>query len=260
MKKSHYVFSAALASVALGNITGVFTHESKAEGAIIAGFTFEGASDQAVYSSYTSIFTARILSNTSMIITNTVTATASYTGMSSPTVLADSGAGSAYGVHASASAVFSEPAGNGSPRSFNSTVWTTGDYYEFNIATVGFTNLLLSFDTYSTSAGPQAMSLLYSTDGTNFSSVGTYAPSLATFSSSTSATNLSVSFDLSSITGLNNAPVADFRLEEIDSATATYGLNRVDNFIVSGTAVPEPASLSLLTAAGGLMLSRRRRQ
>src|ERR1700722_20106579 len=42
-------------------------------------------------------------------------------------VIAETGSGTASGVHASAAAVYSTPAGNGSSKSFNANTWTVGD-------------------------------------------------------------------------------------------------------------------------------------
>ena len=46
------------------------------------------------------------------------------------------GNGSALGVHAGAT-VYSSPAGNSSARSFSSTLWAVGDYYQFQVNTTG---------------------------------------------------------------------------------------------------------------------------
>src|SRR5262249_6268835 len=49
---------------------------------------------------------------------------------------AEIGSGQATGHHAGA-AVYSTPVGNGSAHSFSSTVWAVGDYYQFEVSTLG---------------------------------------------------------------------------------------------------------------------------
>jgi hypothetical protein len=73
-------------------------------------------------------------------------------------------------------------------------------------------------------------------------------------------TGFTFSYDLSSITALDDDSSVVFRIVD-DSTTsinggtvATSGTDRIDNFVVSGTAdaVPEPSSMAL-TAVGGLL-------
>src|SRR5271165_4431061 len=64
------------------------------------------------------------------------------------------GAGSATGSHAGA-AVYSTPAGNGSSHSFSANTWAVGDYYQYQVSTVGDSGTIyLSFDQTSSSTGP----------------------------------------------------------------------------------------------------------
>ena len=56
---------------------------------------------------------------------------------------AEIGAGSALGFHAGTT-VYSTPAGNGSAHSFSSTAWSVGDYYQFQVSTVGNPNVALN--------------------------------------------------------------------------------------------------------------------
>ena len=183
------------------------------------------------------------------------------------------GSGSALGSHAGA-AVYSSPAGNGSAHSFSANVWAVGDYWQFQSSTIGFSGIKLSWDQTSSSTGPGRFDLQYSTDGTTFTP---YAPATSliinsnaapnpTWNSTTSSALYSYSFDLSSITALNNASAVYFRL--IDSSTvtagggaaATGGTDRVDNFTIA--VVPEPTTgLFLLGGLGilGLCFKNRRK-
>jgi hypothetical protein len=245
-ERSRYVFGAALASAALGGLPGLMERASAAT-VTQAAFTFE-------------------VSGIPLNATN----------VTSPAIgplVAESGIGSAFGSHVSTSTVWSSPAGNGSQRSFSSNNWAQGDFYSFSVPTTGVQDIMVSFDQQASSTGPHVFSLLYSTNGTSFSTFTNYTVPVVTVTStgtagsttvgfSTGASNAAFAqvFDLSGITGLNNNVNAIFRLVDADTtATATAGTNRVDNFVVSGNAVPEPAAVSLVTIATATGLLRRRR-
>ena len=128
----------------------------------------------------------------------------------------------------------------------------------FNVSTVGFNNIIVSFATQGTSTGFNSNQFQYSLDGSTFVNFGaTYAPPVSF---------ALLSFDLSNITGLNNNALASFRIV-FNGATGSAGNNRIDNLVVEGTpsapvaAVPEPASLLLLGIglSGALAAVRRRR-
>jgi hypothetical protein len=172
------------------------------------------------------------------------------------------GSGTALGFHAGAS-TYSSPAGNGSPHSFSSNTWAIGDYYQFQVSTVGFSGIDVSWDQTSSNTGPKDFILKYSTDGMNYTSYGTYAvlanasPNPA-WNASTSSTLYSYSLDLSSITSLNNASSDYFRLVDASTVSANggtvaaAGTDRVDNFAV--TAIPEPSTYALLAGVAGLAM------
>jgi hypothetical protein len=178
---------------------------------------------------------------------------------------ADAGSGAAMGFHSGAS-TYSSPAGNGSSHSFSSTNWLAGDYYQFTVSTLGFSNLSLSWDQTSSNTGPKDFELEYSTNGgASFSGVESYAvlpngTGNPAWNQNTSSAAYSFSQDLSSLAALNNQASILFRVIDIgtDAANggtvASGGTDRVDNFMVSGTAaapVPLPAALWLL--CGGLL-------
>jgi hypothetical protein len=180
------------------------------------------------------------------------------------------GSGSALGFHAGAS-VYTSPAGNGSPHAFSSTNWAIGDYYQFQSSTIGFSGIKISWDQTSSNTGPGRETLQYSTDGTTFTQFGSELTILAnaspnpTWNSSTASPIYTFSFDLSSLSALNNASAVYFRL--VDSSTisanggtvAPTGTDRVDNFTIA--LVPEPTAISLLGGLGllGLCLKNRRK-
>jgi hypothetical protein len=160
------------------------------------------------------------------------------------------GSGSATGSHAGA-ATYSSPAGNGSSHSYSANTWAVGDYWQFSASTIGFQNIAVSFDQISSGTGPGVFAFQYSTDGTTFTQFGsTYIVSNAPpWSSLTTQPQYVHSYDLSSITALNNATTVYFRIVcavNISSAAATNtpqgsttissgGTDRIDNFIISAS-------------------------
>ena len=204
----------------------------------------------------------------------TPSATPTATG---PTLLAEAGLGAgvavATGVHASSSAVWSAPAGNGSAKSLSVNNWTVGDYFQFRTSSSGYAGITLGWDQTGSSTGPTNFSLLYSTDsGVNFTQFATYAvvKSLnfsdgttgTIWTSTKTATNTSFSYDFSSITGLDNNSNIVFRLAQLNNITtgsttvAASGTGRIDNVIITAS-VPEPSSGALLVLGGAALVAVR---
>ena len=175
--------------------------------------------------------------------------------VSTGSLTADLGSGQASAVHAASNSLWFTPWGNGSNKAFGGTTWVSGDYFKFSTSTVGFSNISVAWDQYSTPDGPRDFRLSYSVDGTNFVNLRTLSISdTPTWSNSTpqtgGATNFSV--DLSGVSALANQGTVYFVLT-VNSGTAvnggaigTYGYSVLDNFGVSGTAIPEPAPIALL--------------
>ncbi len=174
-------------------------------------------------------------------------------------VPADVGSGTASSTHATSS-VFSTPSGNGSAESVSATRWTVGDYWQFQTSTLGDSGIQVSWDQTGSSSGPGRGLLLYSTDGSTFTPVGSDYTILengtphTTWGGVTRSAFYTFTYDLSAITVLNNAPTVYFRLADDSTISTgggtagTAGTDRVDNFRVA--VVPEPASAVL----GGLGL------
>ena len=129
----------------------------------------------------------------------------------------------------------------------------------FNVSTIGFSNIVVSFATQGTSTGFNSNQFQYSLDGISFINFGSpYIPATA-FGA------VPIVFSLAAIAGLNDNPNAAFRIV-FNGASSATGTNRLDNFVVEGTSidtaeVPEPMSVLLLASGlGGLYKIRRRKR
>lgn len=199
------------------------------------------------------------------------------TGLTAATIsniAAEIGTGTASGVHASASTVWSNPTGNASIESLSSNFWATGDYLQFSASASSFTGITVSWDQTKSSTGPASFKIAYSTNGTTFTDHASYtvvggAAGSVTYSDLTTgtgwsttktATNTSFIYSFPDAHVLSGATSVYFRLiSEVTPATA--GTSRVDNFEISGTAIPEASSFATLVGLGalGFCASRRRR-
>ena len=191
------------------------------------------------------------------------------------------GAGTATAHHAGA-ATYSEPAGdvdntiaasdagaihagdNPSVRSWSANVWAVGDYWQFQVSTLGLTGVKVEWDQTGSNTGPRDFQLQYSVDGgTTFTPGGSYALAFASWNTSSALANSEIQTFAGAV---DNQASVIFRLVDnsttaINSANAvaSAGTDRVDNFTV--IAVPEPSTI-LMVGAGlsmGLMVMRRRR-
>ena len=132
-----------------------------------------------------------------------------------------------------------------------------GRHLTFNVSTLGFSNIVVSFATQGTGTGFNSNQFQYSLDGINFVDFGLpYTPASA-FGA------VPLVFSLVSIAALNNNPNAAFRIVFNGGSSAT-GTNRIDNFVVDGTKVtnvPEPMSaILLLSGLSGLYGLKKRRR
>ncbi len=171
---------------------------------------------------------------------------------------AEVGIGTATGFHASSSTVYSNPAGNGSTESFSSNNWSVGDYYQFQVSTLGFQDIMVSFDHTSSNTGPRDFSVQASTDGSTFGNLGNYAV-LANASPNPVWSSSMPRSDIYSFTFSGNTQIANqanvlFRLVAASTVSANGGIvasagtSRVDNFAVMATPVPEPETYAMILA------------
>jgi hypothetical protein len=167
------------------------------------------------------------------------------------------GSGSASGSHAAA-ATFSTPAGNGSTHSFSANTWAVGDSWQFQVNTLGFNNVGLSWDQTSSGTGPRDFNLDYSINGgsswttvTAYNVLANAAPN-PTWNATTSSSLYTFIPDLTGVA--DNEASVWFRLIDVDTTSAnggtvaSGGTDRIDNVTVA--VVPEPTSLSLMGGFG----------
>jgi hypothetical protein len=177
----------------------------------------------------------------------------------------NAGTSTASGFHVSPSTAWSSPAGNcGTAHSFSADRWGVGDYFQFKTTTLGYNNIMVAFEQTSSSTGPSAFKLAYSTDGATYCDIAgdSYIVGMTTWSTTSGTLKGTVlNFDLSSITAVNNDSVVYFRLIDNNNTAAnggvvgTIGSSRIDDFTISGVeTVPEPAAWGAISGAGLLAL------
>ena len=150
-----------------------------------------------------------------------------------------------------------DPAGQSLSLQGGTSNANNGRNVTFNVSTLGFSNIVVSFATQGTSTGFNSNQFQYSLDGTTFVNFGSLYTPASAFGS------VPLVFSLATIAGLNNNPNAAFRII-FGGATSSTGTNRLDNFVVEGTApasVPEPLSVVLLLSGlTGMYGVRKRRR
>ena len=148
------------------------------------------------------------------------------------------------------------PAGQALSLQGGTSTANNGRHITFNVSTVGFANIVVSFATQGTSTGFNSNQFQYSLDGITFVNFG------PPFVPPTAFGSVPLVFTLSSIVGLNDNPNAAFRII-FNGASSATGTNRIDNFVVEGTPseVPEPTTaITLLTGLSALYRWRRKRR
>lgn len=182
-------------------------------------------------------------------------------------VASEIGSGSALGSHIGA-AVYSSPAGNGSLHSFSANTWAVGDTWQFQVNTLGFHNVGLSWDQTSSNTGPRNYNLDFSLDsGSTWTTVTSYSvlANAAPNAWNTTINNPAATFSPALAGVADNQASVWFRLIDVGTTSANGGTvaaggtDRVDNFTLA--VVPEPTSLSLMGGFGLLAwtLIRRRK-
>jgi len=166
---------------------------------------------------------------------------------------ADFGTGTASGVHAAANTVWAPLGGNGSSYALNVGSWSLGDYFQFQINSLGVAPLDIQWSQTRSTTGPSLFHLSYSTDGLNFTSISSYLVLSNSTSANNSGTGLVTSpwsnlnfqpayrytNNLSSLIALQNQPTLYFRLV-CDAAGSGGGNARLDDVIIDLAQIPEP--------------------
>jgi len=200
-------------------------------------------------------------------------------GNPSGNVLPEVGSGKAFGQHVGAS-TYSAPGGdldptiaasdagataaNSSPslHGFSSTAWAVGDYYQFQVSTLGLSGIQVEWDQAGSNTGPGQFVLQYSLDGSSFTTIG--GTRTVPLSAWNTTTVQPASFSESGFAGaVDNQTTVYFRLTDLSTVSvnggtvASGGTDRIDNFTV--ISVPEPSSVALVGAGLlGLLALRRR--
>ena len=181
---------------------------------------------------------------------------------------ADIGWGTASALHSQATG-YVVNSGNGSTHSMGVTnSWEVGDFFQFAVSTAEYQNITISYDQAGSLTGPRMFFFEYSIDGSTFAKFGSdYRVNVGQWTYSSTSTTNSFSFDLSSVTSINDQTTVYFRI--VDDSTIAIGGgtvrgymdDRIDNFLVSAQPVPEPSTMALTVIGGafGALISQRKR-
>ncbi len=160
---------------------------------------------------------------------------------------------------------FSNPAGFGSQESWSSNGWNALEFFQFQVSTTGLSGISVNWAQTSSNTGPSSFSLSYGTNGTTFTSFGTYSVTNDGWDTTVTPTESLKGFDLSAVTSINNQATVFFRLINLNdtavngSPISGSGSGRVDNFTVS--AIPEPGTIALVgLGLVGILYGARRRK
>ena len=177
------------------------------------------------------------------------------------------------GFHATTTAAYSTPSGNGSTKSLSANNWSTGDYYQFTLSnTTGLTVTSVNFAAYSSSTGPANFNFQYSINGAAYVTVSAYTVGATGFLPTATTTNDTVGFNFNANTSAmlsNSANSISFRLTDASTTSvgggtvATTGTSRFDDFIVSSSAytpAPEPGAWAAVVLGGATLLAVQRRR
>jgi hypothetical protein len=184
-------------------------------------------------------------------------------------------------------------AGTGKADGWNNSAPNYTQGAEFAESTLGYTLSTLSFDWYCTTQGVANLEVLYTTNGTTFTPIGSdYIATANDYygATSTSVPQPNITVNLLGLPGADNNPLFAVEMVSVkpivgdsdysatgpgadgnyaaasgdtSSATATdYNNNSgnwsFDNIQITGTAVPEPTSALVLGVAAVALLGRRR--
>lgn len=151
--------------------------------------------------------------------------------------------------HNGLNALNSDPDGNDLAIQNGTSGVNNGKSMTFEMSTLGVQDIVLTMAARRTTSGFSSIDFSTSTDGTNFTFVGTLT------GLNSSAYSLAT-FDLSAANSIENVALAYVRVTFQGTGTSAAGNVRIDNVQFNGT--PAPGALGLL-GIGGLVAARRRR-
>jgi hypothetical protein len=108
---------------------------------------------------------------------------------------------------------------------------TKGELFIIKAPTTGYKKITIAYAVDRTSSGAQNSDVSYSIDGVNFTNTGIVAPS---YSPTIDPTYSLMTYNLSSIAGVNNNPNFQFKITFSNGNLGTSGNNRFDNITVDG--------------------------
>lgn len=142
---------------------------------------------------------------------------------------------------------------------------------QFAVSTLGYFNVVVSWDQRHSNTVSRYFQFQYSTDGNTFSSTGLAGDGIFMATSGDTWFN-NRTVDLTGITGVDNNANFAFRVVAVfepggstylaSNPTGTYattGTGRFDMVTVQGTEVPEPATLAAIGVGIAGVISRRRK-
>jgi hypothetical protein len=131
---------------------------------------------------------------------------------------------------------------------------------QFQVSTIGFSGITVQWDQAGSGTGPRDFALQYSLDGTAFILVNTYQVPLSTWSSSSTQSGFTFysTFTPTIASAIEDQATLYFRLVNSSNSSSkgstvgSAGTDRVDNFLVQATAVPEPSTFIAGIAAAAV--------
>lgn len=116
-----------------------------------------------------------------------------------------------------------------------------GKFITFNLSSLGYSNLSVSYAERTNNVSTVVQSWSYSTDGTSFTALTTFGNTAGSF----------VAQSIVLPSSLDNKGTFYLRLTYDNTGAAS---SAIDNFQFTGTAIPEPSTVALLTGGAALLL------
>ena len=125
-----------------------------------------------------------------------------------------------------------------------------GRNFTISLSTIGWSDLIFTYAIQRTGTGFTSQTVAYSVNGGAYTDFGVVDSIASSFAVKT--------VDLSGISALDNQANVSLRFT-LDGGSASAGNNRMDNMVLTGEAVPEPATMTLLGLGIAAFAARKRR-